>query len=259
VALLEVHEVTKDFAGLRALDAVSLGVERGQIKSVIGPNGAGKSTLLNVVNGVLRASAGRIAFDGKDISGEPPHRICRLGLARTFQIVQVFPHMTVLQNIMVGCHVWTRGGILGSGLRLPHDRWEERQIAELSLAILFRFGLSEKRDLEARHLSYGEQRLVQIGRALASRPKLLMLDEPAAGLNSFEKEGLATKLLETRQDGVAILLVEHDMGVVMAVSDQIVVLDFGRKIAEGAPAEVRGNELVISAYLGEEVDCVAGS
>lgn len=254
MALLEVDRVSKNFAGLCALDRVSFELDQGQIKSVIGPNGAGKTTLLNVISRLLRPSGGRVLFDGKEISNEAPHRICKRGLARTFQLAQVFPHMTVLQNVMVGCHVWTKGGILGSGLGLPRNRAEERRVAVFSLDILSRFGLAGKSTMQAKYLSYGEQRLIQIGRALASRPVLLMLDEPAAGLNSFEKESLAAALLEIRRGGVTILLVEHDMGLVMDVSDQLIVLDAGRKIAEDVPDAIRTNQLVIDAYLGREVD-----
>lgn len=254
MALLEADQVSKNFAGLCALDRVSFELERGQIKSVIGPNGAGKTTLLNVISRLLRPSGGRVLFGGKEISSEAPHRICKRGLARTFQLAQVFPHMTVLQNVMVGCHVWTHGGIFGCGLGMPRNRREERRMVEFSMDVLSRFGLASKSTIQAKYLSYGEQRLIQIGRALASRPVLLMLDEPAAGLNSFEKENLAATLLEIRRGGVTILLVEHDMGLVMDVSDQLIVLDAGRKIAEDVPDAIRTNELVIDAYLGREVD-----
>lgn len=247
---LEVVGLTKDFGGLRAVGGVSFDVGEGQIKAIIGPNGAGKSTVFNLISGVFRPTAGQVRFGGRRIDGLLPHQICRLGIGRTFQLTQPFVGSTVLENVMVGRHCRTRWGLLGCGLGWPAAREEERRIRADSLEILRFLGLGGKAGYLAGELPAGEQRLLEIGRALATEPKLLLLDEAAAGLSRFEKEILIRSLYQIRDRGVTLLLVEHDMGLVMKVSEEVVVLNYGRKIAEGTPAQVQRHEQVLAAYLG---------
>jgi branched-chain amino acid transport system ATP-binding protein len=252
MALLEVCRVSRAFGGLRAVDAVSFAVEAGQVKAVIGPNGAGKTTLFNLIAGSIRADSGEMRFDGRAIHGLPPHRIARLGMSRTYQATHLFAHMTVLENVMVGRHVRSRGGMLPCMLRLPGCRREERRIADRAGEFLAFLGIDSLADADATSLSFGQQRAVEFARALATEPKLLLLDEPAAGLNIHETAALADLIGKIRDRGITILIVEHDMSLVMSVSDEIAVLSSGRKIAEGKPREIQANQEVIRVYLGED-------
>lgn len=240
----------KAFGGLRAVNDVSLGLEKGEIKGLIGPNGAGKTTLLNIVSGVDPPSAGKVLFAGQDITGKPPHVVCKLGVARTFQLCQLFGGLSLVENVMVGLHPRTQSGILASGLRLSRVRREEEAIRDKALEIISFLGLQDRQRHHPRSLPFGEQRLLELGRALASSPKLLLLDEPASGLNTAETEVLADTLQRIRSLGTSILMVEHDMSLVMGVSDRVAVLSYGNLLMEGTPAEVQRDERVVTAYLG---------
>jgi branched-chain amino acid transport system ATP-binding protein len=250
VALLEVETVSVVFGGLAALTEVSLALEAGTICAVIGPNGAGKTTLFNAISGYERPRAGTVRLDGRVLSGLPPHAISRLGLRRTFQNGGVFGEMTVLENVMVGADRATRSSIPGVLFAFRHDRREERRAIAESRAMLARAGIDRLEQTRMRDLSFGQQRLVEITRALISRPRVLLLDEPAVGLSQAERDTLATTLRELAAQGIAVLLVEHVIDLVMAVSDRVVVLNFGRVLAEGTPAEVRADRAVLEAYLG---------
>jgi branched-chain amino acid transport system ATP-binding protein len=256
VALLEARGVEKTFGGLRAVNGVSFDVRAGSIKAVIGPNGAGKTTLLNLVTRLDTPSAGEIRFDGVRIDRLPPHRVVRLGIARTFQNLRLFGEMTVLENVMVGRHPRTRSGMAGAVLRLPSARAEERAIAARAAALLEEVGLAAHAHAPAASLPFGRQRLLEIARALATEPRLLLLDEPAAGLNAAEAADLGRFIRGLRARGVTTLLVEHHMELVMEISDEVLVLDFGQRLAEGTPAEVRSDPRVIQAYLGDEAAIV---
>lgn len=231
---------------------VSFDVEPGELLAIIGPNGAGKTTIFNLLSGVLTPTGGSIRFAGRLVNGLEPYAITRLGLARTFQSIRLFGNMTVLENVMVGRHVKSRCGLLSAALRLPHARAEERAIREQAMARLARVGLEAKAGEEALSLPFGQQRLLEIARSLATDPQLIALDEPASGLNPVEKLELDRLIRSIRDDAVTVLLVEHDMQFVMDIVDRIIVLDYGQKIAEGNPAEIQANERVIAAYLGEE-------
>jgi len=251
-SVLEVTNLSKEFGGLMAVLEVSFSVELGEILVIIGPNGAGKTTTFNLISGLLQPTAGDIRFAGRQLNGLKPHQVAGLGLARTFQSVQLFGNMSILENVMVGRHVKSQYGMLSAAFRLPRARREERMILERSMEQLARVGLEARADENSLSLPFGQQRLLEIARALATEPELLLLDEPGSGLNHPEKEELARLVREIRDDGVTVLLVEHDMQFVMDIADRIVVLEYGQKIAEGTPAEVQTNEQVIAAYLGEE-------
>jgi branched-chain amino acid transport system ATP-binding protein len=251
MALLELRGLHKRFGGLHAVNDVSFGVERGLIKAVIGPNGAGKTTLFNLITGTVPASGGQVLFAESDISGKKPHQIASLGLARTFQNIKLFSDMSVLENVMVGLHVRSRTGFIGSMLRMPAGRREERRLRVQALQLLDRLGLSDFADCEATSLAFGQQRAVELARAMALQPSLLLLDEPAAGLNIYETAEVGRLISSIREQGVTVLLVEHDMSLVMDISDEVVVLSFGKKIAEDVPQSIQQNDEVIRVYLGE--------
>ena len=254
MALFEIRGLTRDFGGVRAIDGLDLDVDDGEIVSVIGPNGAGKTTLFNLVTGMIPAGQGDILFSGRSIVGLRPSQILELGIARTFQNVRLFPEMSVRENVMVARHCRTRSGMLKAIFRAPSFRREEqetRQRAEQALAFFGSRLIGWRFDTPARSLSYANRRRLELARAMASDPKLLLLDEPTAGMNPRETQEL-TELIQRLRDetGVTIVLIEHDMRVVKGVSERVVVLDYGQKIAEGAYADVASNDRVIEAYLG---------
>jgi branched-chain amino acid transport system ATP-binding protein len=252
VSLLQVRGVTKRFGGLVAVDGVSFDVHAETIKALIGPNGAGKSTLFNALTGFGRADEGSVLFDGIEIVGASARKVVGLGVARTFQNTQLFDHMSALENVMVGAQARQGTGFLASALRLPRSRSEEREAREEAGRLLRLIGIDEWGSTLALDLPAGIRRLAEIARALATAPRLLLLDEPAAGLNGVETAELVHTLRRVRDSGVTVVVVEHDMGLVMEVSDEIVVLDRGRKIAEGPPLLIQKDPAVIAAYLGME-------
>jgi len=250
--LLETIALRKEFGGLVAVDDIDFTIPRGAIVSLIGPNGAGKTTFFNMITGVYKPSAGRVIFDGEDIGGKPPHAATERGIGRTFQNIRLFQQMTALENVLVGMHSRLRGRIVPSILGLPRVRREEREARERARELLAYCGIPGHEDDYARNLAYGDQRRLEVARALATRPKLLLLDEPTAGMNPQETLEFVDFIFRLREDEkLTILLIEHDMKLVMGVSDRVTVLDYGEKIAEGKAEEVQKNERVIEAYLGK--------
>ena len=251
MALLEVSRLNKKFGGLHAVNEVSFDVSQGGIKAVIGPNGAGKTTLFNLITGALTATSGRVRFQGQDIQGWKPHAIAARGVARTFQNIKLFQGMTTLENVMVGRHLGSRAGFLASMLKLPGTGREEKQIRDKAMDLLELLEIAAYADAEATSLAFGQQRAVEFARALAMEPTLLLLDEPAAGLNMHETAEVGKLISRIRDLGITVLLVEHDMSLVMDISDEIVVLCFGQKIAEDVPKAIQNHPEVIKVYLGE--------
>lgn len=252
--LLSVENLSKRFGGLKAVNEVSFSVQSGSIKALIGPNGAGKTTLFNLISGVITPDSGVISFCGTEVQGLRPNQVASKGMARTFQHIRLFPKMSVLENVMIGRHIHSRAGFIAGMLSIPYTWGEEKKIKNKALEILDFLDLKNFADVEATTLSYGQQRNVELGRALACEPKLLLLDEPAAGLNMSETAELGSLISKIRDTGITVLIVEHDMTLVMDISDEILVLSYGKKIADDKPLAVQSNSEVINVYLGEDED-----
>ena len=249
--MLEVVELNKSFGGIMALTNVSFHVNPNTITAIIGPNGAGKTTLLNVISGIYLASAGEIFFEGNNITGFQPHEITYLGITRTFQNIQIFQNMSALENVMVGLHSRTSSGFIACLARTPKVRREEKEIRERATDMLDFVHLAGREDQPSGSLSCGNQKRLELARALVSRPKMILLDEPVSGLNPLETEEMASLILKLKESGITIVLVEHDMNFVMQVADTIVVLNYGEKLTQGLPTEIQRDERVIAAYLGD--------
>lgn len=252
--ILEVDNLRKEFGGLVAVNDVSFQVHPGQIRAIIGPNGAGKTTIYNLITKFYPLTSGKIIYKQNRIDHMPSHKMAGLGITRTFQSLQIMDNMTVLENVMVGYHCKLKHGLITAALRLPLYKREEHESRDKAMARLEFVGLASKADWPASSLSFGEQRMVEFARALICAPDLLMLDEPASGLNIPEMERMAKLIYRVRDSGVTVMLIEHDMGLVMNISDLVTVLNYGQKIAEGTPREIQNNRDVINAYLGEELD-----
>ena len=252
--VLEATDLTKTFGGLAAVNEVSFRLKEGIIKAIIGPNGAGKTTLYDLLTGIYQPDQGSVVFKGHELIGLPTHEITILGIARTFQTIQLFPNMTVMENVMVGLHHRTKTGMLKASLRLPSANREEAMTETKALDYLDIVGLEMQAANLAGSLPFGQQRLLEVARALATGPKVLLLDEPASGLNLYETQELGEIIYKIRDMGVTVILVEHDMGLVMRISEEVLVLDYGEIIAEGTPGEIRNDTKVIEAYLGSELE-----
>lgn len=249
-AVLEIRDLLMQFGGVTALRGINYGVPSGMIQAVIGPNGAGKTTLFHCISGMLKPTAGEVIFDGEPIQGLPPHQIARRRISRTFQHVALFQHMSVLENVMLGRHPRTHSGFFSTGFRLPAMRREERRILETASEYLELVGLSDSARQPAGSLPLGRQKILEIARALATEPRLLLLDEPAGGLNMRETEDLGELIQRIRGEGITVMLVEHDMNLIMDISDRVLVLHFGEYLASGSPSEIKDHAGVVEAYLG---------
>lgn len=252
MSILEVENLNRSFGGLHAVNDVTFDVMPNQIKAVIGPNGAGKTTLFNLIAGALESDSGEVKFHENRITNLPSHRVAEQGIARTFQNIKLYSNMTVLENVMIGRHVRTGAGFFAGLMNLPQTWKEEKEIHNKSMELIEMLGIAELADSDATSLAFGQQRTVEFARALAMEPELLLLDEPAAGLNIYETAEIAETIRKIRDWGITILIIEHDMSLVMDISDEITVLSSGKKIAEGIPEEIQRNDEVIKIYLGEE-------
>lgn len=252
MSLLKLDKLIKDFGGLRAVDEVAFEVEAGDIFGLIGPNGAGKTTVFNLITGNYVPNRGKVIFDGTVLNGLAPNKIVSLGVARTFQTIRLFKTLSALENVLSGCHCRMKAGSIAAMLCTPFQKREEKEALKQALAELDFVGLSAHANTRADGLSYGNQRLLEIARALATRPKLLILDEPAGGMNEQETDALIAIIARIKARGITVLLIEHDMSLVMQACEKLVVIEYGRKIAEGVPEEIKNNKRVIEAYLGVE-------